>query len=53
MPPEELVWNARALGDLACLDRQVARRVVEAMERYQATGGGNVRRLTGQHQDIH
>jgi mRNA-degrading endonuclease RelE of RelBE toxin-antitoxin system len=48
MPPEEIVWNTHALADLARLDRQVARRVVAAMERYVATGGGNVRRLAGQ-----
>jgi hypothetical protein len=47
MPPDELIWNARALDDLARLDQQVARRVIAAAERYCATRSGNVCRLTG------
>lgn len=38
-------WRSRALRDLNSLDQVVARRVVVALERYAATGHGDVIRL--------
>jgi mRNA interferase RelE/StbE len=43
----EITYAASAERDLDRLDAQVARRVLAAVHRYAATGGGNVRRLTG------
>lgn len=42
----EVVFLPAAERDLNRLDRQVARRVLTAVQRYAAMGGGNVRRLT-------
>jgi mRNA-degrading endonuclease RelE of RelBE toxin-antitoxin system len=38
-------WRSRALRELNSLDKVVARRVVVALERYAATGHGDVIRL--------
>jgi mRNA interferase RelE/StbE len=46
-PPTELLWNERALDDLARQPRPMVDRVVRAMERYVATGHGDVRLLQG------
>lgn len=43
----EIVWSRPALADMRRLDRQVAARVAAALERYAATGQGDVSRLTG------
>ena len=38
-------WKARAIREFGDLDRVVARRIVVALERYAATGHGDVIRL--------
>lgn len=42
-----VTWHPRALRDLRRLDRQVADRVLVAIERYAETAQGDVRVLTG------
>ncbi|HZU26761.1 MAG TPA: type II toxin-antitoxin system RelE/ParE family toxin [Bryobacteraceae bacterium] len=41
----EIEWSAEALDDMAALDKSNARRVKNAVERFAATGAGNVKRL--------
>ncbi len=41
----DIEWSAVALDDLASLDRTVARRVKQAIERFADTGAGAVKRL--------
>jgi mRNA-degrading endonuclease RelE of RelBE toxin-antitoxin system len=43
----EIEWTGTALEDMAGLDRGIARRVKEAVERLAGTGAGNVKRLHG------
>lgn len=43
----EIEWTETALADMAALDKGVARRVKQSVERFAATGAGNVRRLQG------
>jgi mRNA interferase RelE/StbE len=45
----EIEWTETALSDLAALDKGIARRVKLAMERFAATGAGDVKRLQGVH----
>lgn len=40
-------WTQPALADMAGLDRSVAIRIKNAIERFAGTGAGNVRALTG------
>ena len=40
-------WTERALDDMAALDRKVAMRIKEAVERFAATSLGDVLRLQG------
>jgi mRNA interferase RelE/StbE len=40
-------WTEAAIGDLAALDKGIARRVKQAVERFAQTGAGNVKRLHG------
>ena len=40
------MWERAALRDLRRLDRQVAERVREAVQRYVATGVGDITRLS-------
>lgn len=47
MSPLEVIWSAAAQRDLRRLDRQVAERVRAAVQRYAATGQGNVKQLQG------
>lgn len=42
---KSILWKARALRELGALDRIVARRVIVSLERYAATGYGDVIRL--------
>jgi len=39
----EIEWTARALDDLAALDKDIVRRVKQAVERFAETGAGNVK----------
>jgi len=43
----EIEWTAGALDDLAALDKDIARRVKQAVERFAETGAGNVKKLQG------
>jgi len=40
-------WAGTALEDMAALDKRIARRVKQAVERFAGTGAGNVKRLQG------
>jgi len=42
-----LVWSDEARRDLRAIDRTVARRVVDVVERYAETGHGDVQRMQG------
>ncbi len=41
----EIEWTEAALADLAALDKGIARRVMQSVERFAETGAGNVKRL--------
>ncbi len=43
----EIEWTEAALADMAALDKDIARRVKQSVERFAETGAGNVRRLQG------
>lgn len=43
----EIEWTETALEDMAGLDKGIARRVKQAVERFAGTGAGNVKRLQG------
>lgn len=43
----EIEWTETALDNMAGLDKGIARRVKQSIERFSATGAGNVRRLQG------
>lgn len=43
----EIEWTETALDDMAALDKGIARRIKQAVERFADTGAGNVKRLQG------
>ena len=43
----EVEWTATALDDMAALDKGIARRVKQSVERFAETGAGSVKRLHG------
>ena len=43
----EVEWTETALEDMAALDKGIARRVKQAVERFADTGAGNVKWLQG------
>ena len=43
----EFEWTEPALEDMAALDKGIARRVKQTVERFADTGAGNVKRLQG------
>jgi len=43
----EVEWTDTALEHMAVLDKGIARRVKQAVERFADTGAGNVKRLQG------
>ena len=43
----EVEWTETALEDMAALDKGIARRVKQAVERFADTGAGNVKQLQG------
>lgn len=45
----EIEWTGAALDDMAAFDKGIARRIKQAVERFAATGAGNVKRLQGMH----
>ena len=44
---KEVEWTEPALADMAGLDKGLARRIKQAVERFAATGAGNIKRLQG------
>jgi len=44
---KEVEWTESALADMAGLDKSLARRIKQAVERFAATGAGNIKRLQG------
>jgi mRNA interferase RelE/StbE len=43
----EIEWTEAALEEMAALDRSIARRVKQAVERLADTGAGNLKKLQG------
>jgi len=43
----EIEWAETALQDMAALDKGIALRLKKAVERFAATGSGNVKKLQG------
>lgn len=43
----EIEWTETALEDMAALDKGIARRVKQSVERFADTGTGNVKRPQG------
>jgi mRNA interferase RelE/StbE len=43
----EIEWTGAALEDMAALDKGIARRVKQSVERFAETGAGKVKRLQG------
>lgn len=41
----EIEWTETVLADMADLDKGIARRVKQSVERFAKTGAGNVKRL--------
>ena len=46
---KRIEWTETALEDMAALDKGLARRVKQAVERLAETGAGNVKKLQGIH----
>ena len=44
---KDIEWSEQSLDDMSALDKEMARRVKQAVERFAATGAGNVKRLQG------
>lgn len=44
---KRIEWTDAALKDAAALDKQIARRVQQAVERFAETGAGDVKKLRG------
>ena len=43
----EIEWTDASLEDMAALDKGIARRVKQVVERFAGTGAGDVKRLQG------
>ncbi len=43
----DIEWTEAALEDMGALDKSIARRVKQGVERFAQTGAGNVKRLQG------
>ncbi|MGA3024605.1 MAG: type II toxin-antitoxin system RelE/ParE family toxin [Bryobacteraceae bacterium] len=43
----EIEWTETALEDMAALDKGIARRIKQAVERFADTGAGSVKKLQG------
>jgi mRNA interferase RelE/StbE len=44
---KEIEWTEASLEEMAALDKGIARRVKQAVERFAGTGSGNVKKLQG------
>ena len=42
---KQIEWTEASLKDMASLDKKIARRVKEAVERFAETGAGSVKKL--------
>lgn len=43
----EVAWTEAAIADMAALDKEIAHRVKQSVERFAEIGAGNVKRLQG------
>jgi len=43
----EIEWAEAALQDMAALDKGIARRVKQTVDRFARTGAGNIKKLQG------
>ena len=43
----EIEWTETSLDDMAALDKGIGRRIKHAVERFAATGAGDVKKLHG------
>ena len=43
----EIEWTEASLDDMAALDKAIARRVRQSVERFAETGAGNIKRPQG------
>lgn len=43
----EIEWTETALADMGALDKGIARRIKQTIERFAITGAGNIKRLQG------
>jgi mRNA interferase RelE/StbE len=43
----EIEWTETAMEDMAALDKGIARRIKQAVERFADTGAGSVKKLQG------
>lgn len=44
---KQIEWTEASLEDMAALDKKIARRVKQAVERFAEAGAGNVKKLQG------
>ena len=44
---KDIEWTEASLEDMAALDKGIARRVKQAVERFAESGAGNVKKLQG------
>ncbi len=44
---KQIEWTETSLEDMAALDKGIARRVKQAVERFAETGAGSVKKLQG------
>lgn len=44
---KEIEWTEMALEDMAALDKGIAHRVRQSIERFAATGAGSIKKLQG------
>ena len=44
---KDLEWSESSLEDMAGLDKEIARRIQRAVERFAETDAGNIKRLQG------
>ena len=44
---KQIEWTVVAIEDMAALDKGIARRIKQTVERFAVTGAGNVKRLQG------
>jgi len=45
MPKKTVIWSPEARADLRAIDREIALRILRAIETYLTTGAGDVKKL--------